>query len=174
MAFGPIREHTMTTTPAVYDFAAIRVREPAALAGTVISETPADGDAAILALFDRWIVERRAAAAIVADEAAWDAQLGRADAIEDEIAAIPASGAAGLAIKFYLGLSLENGSKADYAGVESTTTELELGALLDAVRFAPVLEPLCRDYLAAVEAAEAAEDDRAAEKTAGTELPIPA
>ena len=132
-----------TKTPVIYDFDAIgETGKPT----EIESERVLTGDDEITNLFLRWIVERRAASKLVDDEERWEAQLDRADAIEVKILLTPASGAAGLAIKFYLGFQVEN------SGPDNTiarhNTPGELCALRDAVRFAPVLEPLCRDYLA--------------------------
>ncbi|HTV44856.1 MAG TPA: hypothetical protein VMF05_06035 [Stellaceae bacterium] len=122
------------------DFAAIN------RAGPTAEPIPQDNeDAVIVALFERWFAARRAADPLDDDDE-WEEQLQRADVIEAKILLTRCSGAAGLAIKLYLAMRMENSGCGDIIHV--THNPGELCALRDAVRFAPILEPLCRDYLA--------------------------
>lgn len=121
------------TTPAIYDFSAI-------------DKTAATGDEEILRLFEQWIGERLAARLVAEDEEAYEAKAEQAEATEAQILLTPAIGAAGLAVKFFLGFHIENSGPDDT--ITRHNTPGELAALRDAVRFAPVLEPLCCDYLA--------------------------
>jgi hypothetical protein len=143
-------------TAIINDFAAIRSAADGAQKGD---------DAEILSLFQQWIVELRAADLIENDDEAWDAQLKRSDKIEDQICAVPSIGAAGLAIKFYLALRVENGARDDSAALESTNTFFELAALRDAVRFVPELVPLCAAVL------EEREDEADEQPSAIADLP---
>jgi hypothetical protein len=109
-------------------------------------DLPADGDAEILALFDAWLRERRAADDADNDPDLYESCLERADAFQALALLTPASGAAGLAIKFYFGLRVEG--EGPSGTIDRINTPGELNTLRDAVRFAPVLAPLCRDHLA--------------------------
>jgi hypothetical protein len=114
------------------------------------------GDDRILALFREWVDGRRAASAIE-DEDEAEKILGPADEAEDTIVSIPATGAAGLAVKAYLYLFFEDGWYAsDCAALAGRATDeaddkprvqLKLGLLKDIVAFAPELAPLADRYI---------------------------
>jgi hypothetical protein len=114
------------------------------------------GDDRILALFREWVDGHRAASAIEDEDEAKNI-LGPADEAEDTIVSIPATGAAGLAVKAYFYLFFEDGWYAsDCAALSGRATDetddkprvqLKLGLLKDIVAFAPELAPLADRYI---------------------------
>jgi hypothetical protein len=114
------------------------------------------GDDRILSLFRTWVDGRRAASAIE-DEDEAEKILGPADEADDTIVSIPATGAAGLAVKAYFYLWFEDGWYAsDCAALSGRATDetddkprvqLKLGLLKDIVAFAPELAPLADRYI---------------------------
>jgi hypothetical protein len=150
-------------TTAIYDFAAIgnalapaRPDLPAlrTLAGSSEPQPDPTGDSEILSLFARWHFLERSVP-IDRDGECDVAALVAADEARDEIEAVPASGAVGLAIKVFLELSRGNhrkGSNGDPTALGSDS-DCDPQLVRDLVRFAPVLEPLCRDFLAESDAA---------------------
>jgi hypothetical protein len=115
------------------------------------------GDAAILAKFADWCTTEDAySAALLVDPD--DTHLGnQADEIATEILQLPATGSVGLAVKTYLTLFRDGGSLPD-----PETTSIGADALIrDLIRFAPILEPRCRAYLAPLDAAKPERDPAA-------------
>jgi hypothetical protein len=103
----------------------------------ITTPAPAD-DSRILSLFRDWQGLCRAAEAI-RDDSEYDAARERLDAIAtEEIAKVPAAGAAGIAIKAFLHLHME----------DPPLGALEISLLEDAARFVPQLAPLVADLVA--------------------------
>jgi hypothetical protein len=140
----------------MFDETTLNEHETEARRGAVMSAIPAD-DSEILSLFREWVAAMRAADALPGgpdgspEQAEYDAACRRCWNLEKAITAIPAAGAAGLAIKIYIGVHVVDTStrdddaalSADALDVDqSCDARVSASILRDAVRFAPELAPL--------------------------------
>lgn len=114
------------------------------------------GDDGILAMFREWCgLRRRFSSAYDGDD---NPVLDEADAIEAKLFAIPATGAAGLAVKVYLLIFRDDDClrEADDAGLsyklENWWPE-KAAALRDVIKFIPEIDGLAAPYLASAAAA---------------------
>lgn len=114
-------------------------------------------DATLLALFREWIEGHRTAArAPENDDEGFNCVLDRVFEIEDQIAAIPARGAIGLAVKVYIAIRYDHGQgRGDdaaaivpcEAGEPTPYSRYIAGVVRDVAHFLPETEPLVAPFI---------------------------